>query len=49
LIAETAKRGLRPKALLTKLIEEAASPRLKFQLAIEIRELTDMSKRLVKE
>jgi len=49
LIAEATKRGIRPKALLTKLIEEAASPRLKLQLAIEIRELTDMSKRLVKE
>jgi len=29
LIAEATKRGMRPKALLTKLIEEAASPEAK--------------------
>jgi len=34
LIAEATKRGMRPKALLTKLIEEAASPEAKALVGI---------------
>lgn len=34
LIAESTKRGMRPKALLTKLIEEAASPEAKALVGI---------------
>lgn len=40
LIAEATKRGIRPKALLTKLIEEAASPKAKgFDLEKLLREI----------